>query len=127
MVREEIVRYLMRILKKDEYFADQLPTVYEPDLNARACDMSKTERTSRLFRIRDGAHRHYALSKMMASHTDPKFTENFRVQVRVVPFNIYDLARRTDNVGGNFATENPITIRSTCDVLCAYGDALRIA
>jgi hypothetical protein len=119
MVREHSVRYLMEILTKDGYFANQPPTVYEPDVNVRACDMSDTERATKLFRIRDGAHRLCALSKMMASRTDPKFPENFRVQVRVVPFNIDDLARRADAVGDNFASENPITIRTTCDELWA--------
>jgi hypothetical protein len=57
MVREDSVRYLMRIHTRNGYFANQPPTVYEPNPNVRACDMSETERTSKLFRIRDGAHR----------------------------------------------------------------------
>jgi hypothetical protein len=119
MVREDSVRHLMRILTKDGYTANQPPTVYEPDPNVRACDMSEAERANKLFRIRDGAHRLCALSKMMADRKDPKFTEDFRVHVRVVPFNTDDLARRADAVGDNFATENPITIRTTCDELWA--------
>jgi hypothetical protein len=93
--------------------------VYEPDSNIRACDMSETARASKLFRIRDGAHRLCELSRMMAERRDPKFTENFRVQVRVVPFNADDLARRAEAIGENFAAENPITIRTTCDELWA--------
>jgi DNA modification methylase len=119
MVREDSVRYLIRILTKDGYFANQPPTVYEPDPNVRACDMSETERASKLFRIRDGAHRLCALSKMMVDGKDPKFTKDFRVHVRVVPFNTDDLTRRADAVGDNFATENPITIRTSCDELWA--------
>jgi hypothetical protein len=119
MVREDSVRYLMRILTKNGYFENQPPTVYEQDPNIRACDVSETTRASKLFRIRDGAHRLCALSRMMAERRDPKFTENFRVQVRVVPFNPDDLSRRADVVGDNFAAENPITIRTTCDELQA--------
>lgn len=114
-VKSGSVHLFLDGVREHGYSRTTAPTVYEPDPTIRAVDMSEEQRARAMFPIRDGAHRICGLALLMADPTETKYTDDYRVEVRVVPKPDLDLVRKQDAITDNAVTDNAITRRTATD------------
>jgi hypothetical protein len=83
-VKEGSVSLFLESVNRDGYTRHLAPTVYEPDPDIAARDMSDAQRAAAKFHIRDGAHRICGIAKLMADPTRTDYPDTYKIRVRVV-------------------------------------------